>query len=180
MLDNSDILVIIFWFSFNAMYLGENNDNLSETKKKNVFFQHISQPFLKMIIFLLDMRQDFLITSNFYLAEILSEPNSLTIVTSKKILKISNYMLILSISFLLTRIRKLQCIQDLVKHHLQSVYYFQKKLLSQIFDGVLNTDLIWSQYFRIFPQSHPFDNGNSFVLLSKSTLIAKKHFTQIC
>ena len=33
MLDNSDILVIIFWFSFNAMYLGENNDNLSETKK---------------------------------------------------------------------------------------------------------------------------------------------------
>ena len=29
-----DILVIIFWFSFNAMYLGENNGNLSETKKK--------------------------------------------------------------------------------------------------------------------------------------------------
>ena len=99
MLDNSDILVIIFWFSFNAMYLGENNDNLSETKKKNVFFQHISQPFLKMIIFLLDMRQDFLITSNFYVAEILSEPNSLTIVTSKKILKMSNYVLFLSIFF---------------------------------------------------------------------------------
>ena len=32
-----DILVIIFWFSFNAMYLGENNGNLSEAKK-NVFF----------------------------------------------------------------------------------------------------------------------------------------------
>ena len=27
------ILVIIFWFSFNAIYLGENNGNLSETKK---------------------------------------------------------------------------------------------------------------------------------------------------
>ena len=34
--------------------------------------------------FLLDMRKDFLIMSNFYLVEILSEPNSLTIVTSKK------------------------------------------------------------------------------------------------
>ena len=37
--------------------------------------------------------------SNFYLVEILSEPNSLTIVTSKKILKMSNYVLILSIFF---------------------------------------------------------------------------------
>ena len=35
--------------------------------------------------------------SNFYLVEILSEPNSLTMVTSKKILKINNYVLILSI-----------------------------------------------------------------------------------
>ena len=34
--------------------------------------------------FLFDMRKDFLIMSNFYLVEILSEPNSLTIVTSKK------------------------------------------------------------------------------------------------
>ena len=34
--------------------------------------------------FLLDMRKDFLIISNFYLVEILGEPNSLTIVTSKK------------------------------------------------------------------------------------------------
>ena len=33
---------------------------------------------------LLDMRKDFLITSNFDLVEILSKPNSLTIVTSKK------------------------------------------------------------------------------------------------
>ena len=85
------------------MYLRENNDNLSETKK-NVFFQHVSQPFLKMRFFLLDMiflimRKDFLIISNFYLAEISSEPNSLTIVTSKKILKMSNYVLILSIFF---------------------------------------------------------------------------------
>ena len=28
-----DISIIIFWLSFNAMYLGENNGNLSETKK---------------------------------------------------------------------------------------------------------------------------------------------------
>ena len=48
---------------------------------------------------LLDMGKDFLIMSNFYLVEILSEPNSLTIVTSKKILKMSNYVLILSIFF---------------------------------------------------------------------------------
>ena len=34
--------------------------------------------------FLLDMRKDFLIMSNFYLVEILGEPNSLTIVISKK------------------------------------------------------------------------------------------------
>ena len=86
------------------MYLGENNGNLSETK--NVFY---SQPFLKMRKFLLGMRKDFLIMSNFYLVEILSEPNSLTIVTSKKILKMSNYVLILSIFFLKMRIRNLQC-----------------------------------------------------------------------
>ena len=49
--------------------------------------------------FLLDMRKDFLIMINFYLAEILSDPNSLTIVTSEKILKMSNYMLILSTFF---------------------------------------------------------------------------------
>ena len=59
--------------------------------------------------FLLDMRKDFLIMSNFYLVEILGEPNSLTIVISKKILKMSNYVLILSISFLKMRIRNLQC-----------------------------------------------------------------------
>ena len=47
--------------------------------------------------FLLDIRKDFLILSNFHLVEILSEPNSLTIVRSKKILKMSNYVLILSI-----------------------------------------------------------------------------------
>ena len=55
------------------MYLGENNGNPSETK--NVFY---SQPFM------LDIRNVFLIMSNFYLVEILSEPSSLTIVTSKK------------------------------------------------------------------------------------------------
>ena len=35
--------------------------------------------------------------SNFYLVEILSEPNSLSIVTSKKVLKMSIYGLILRI-----------------------------------------------------------------------------------
>ena len=49
--------------------------------------------------FLLDMRKDFLILSNFYLAEILGEPNSLTIMTSEKMLKMSTYVLILSILF---------------------------------------------------------------------------------
>ena len=47
--------------------------------------------------FFLDMRKDFLIMSNFYLVEILGESNSLTIVTIKKTLKMSNYVLILSI-----------------------------------------------------------------------------------
>ena len=37
--------------------------------------------------------------SNFYFAEILSEPNSLAIVTSKKILKMRNNVLTLGIFF---------------------------------------------------------------------------------
>ena len=75
-------------------------------RQKIVYY---SRPFLKMINFLLDMRKDFLIISNFYLVEILSEPNSLTIVASKKILKMSNYVLISSIYFLKMSIRNLQC-----------------------------------------------------------------------
>ena len=66
------------------MYLGENNGNLRETVSNSV--------------------------TNFYLVEILSEPNSLTIVTREKILKMSNYVLIFSISFLIMRIRNLQCV----------------------------------------------------------------------
>ena len=65
-------------------------------RQKKAFY---SQPFLKMRKFLLDMSKAFLITSNFYIAEILSEPKSLTIVTSKKLFKMSNYVLILSIFF---------------------------------------------------------------------------------
>ena len=76
------------------MYLGENNGNLSDNKNVIYF-----QPFLKIRKCLLDMRKDFLIMSNFYLVEILGEPNSLTIVASKKLLKMSNYVLILSIFF---------------------------------------------------------------------------------
>ena len=92
------------------MYLGENNDNLSEIKRY-FLCQHVSQPFLKMTKFLLDMRKNLLIMSNFYLVEILSELSSLTIVTSKKILKMSNYVLILSIFLLTTRIGNLQCVK---------------------------------------------------------------------
>ena len=87
-------MLIIFYFSFNAMYLGENNGNLSEIK--NTFY---FQLFLKMRKFLRDMRKDTLILSNFYLVEILGDPNSLTLVTSKKILKMRNYVFILSIFF---------------------------------------------------------------------------------
>ena len=86
------------------IYLGESNGNLSETKKCYLF-----PTFLKMRKFLLDTRKDFLIMSNFYLVEILSEPSNLTIVTSKKILKMSNYVLILITFFLKMRIRNLQC-----------------------------------------------------------------------
>ena len=84
-----------FLVSFNVIYLGENNGNLSEAKK-NVFYSQLS---LKIRKFLLDMRKDFLIMSNFYLVEIPSQPNSLTIVTSKKIQKTNNYVRILSTFF---------------------------------------------------------------------------------
>ena len=68
------------------MYLVENNGNLSETKSC-FLFPTLSQ---KRENFLLDVRNDFLIMSNFYLVKILSKPNSLTTVTSKKkILKMS-------------------------------------------------------------------------------------------
>ena len=65
-------------------------------RQKNIIY---FQPFLKMRKFLLDMRKDFLIMSKFYLVEILNEPNSLTIVASKKLLKMGNYVLILSFFF---------------------------------------------------------------------------------
>ena len=65
-------------------------------RQKNVFY---SQPFHKMRKCLLDTEKGFLIMKNFYLVEMLSEPNSLAIVTSKKILKMSNYEPILHIFF---------------------------------------------------------------------------------
>ena len=58
--------------------------------------------------------------TNFYLVEILSEPNSLTIVTSKNLLKMSNYVLLSSIFFLKLRIRNLQCIYQ---NNPQLVYF---------------------------------------------------------
>ena len=65
-------------------------------RQKNIIY---FQPFLKMRKFLLDMRKYFLIMTNFYLVEILSESNGLAIVTSKNLLKMSNYVLLLSIFF---------------------------------------------------------------------------------
>ena len=53
--------------------------------------------------------------SNLYLIEILIEPNSLTIVTSKKKLKTNNYVLLLSIFFFIMRNSNLQCSENLVK-----------------------------------------------------------------
>ena len=41
-----DIMAITFWFSFNAMYLVENNGNLSETKKM-FFVSKFPNPFSK-------------------------------------------------------------------------------------------------------------------------------------
>ena len=58
--------------------------------------------------------------TNFYLVEILSEPNSLTIATSKNLLKMSNYVLLSSIFFLKLRIRNLQCIYQ---NNPQLVYF---------------------------------------------------------
>ena len=75
-------------------------------RQKNVF--HF-QPFLKMRKFLLKMRKDFVAMSIFYLVQILSELNSLAIVASKKILKMSNYVIIVSILFLIMTIRNFHC-----------------------------------------------------------------------
>ena len=75
-------------------------------RQKNVIY---FQLFLKMRKFLLNVKKYFLIMSNYYLVEILSEANNLTIVTSKKLLKMSNCVLILRIFFLKMRIRNLQC-----------------------------------------------------------------------
>ena len=75
-------------------------------RQKNVIY---SQPFLKIREILLDMRKKFLIMSNFYLAEILSEPNSLTIVTSKKLLKNEQLCTHFEYFFLIMRIRNVQC-----------------------------------------------------------------------
>ena len=72
---------------------------ISVRQKKCFLCQDISQPFLKMRQFLLDMRKDFLIMNNFYHVEIISEPDSATVVASKKILKMSNHGLIWSIFF---------------------------------------------------------------------------------
>ena len=67
------------------MYLSENNNNLSE---KKMFF--ISKPFSKWEQFCSICEKIFIIMSNFYLVEILNELNSVTLETSKIILKMSN------------------------------------------------------------------------------------------
>ena len=80
------------------MYLGENNGNLGETKKVFSLLAYSPTLSLNEKIFAW-YEKEFLIMSKFYLNEILSEPNSFTIVVSKKVLKMSNYVLILSIFF---------------------------------------------------------------------------------
>ena len=99
-----DILVIIFGLVLMRCILVKIM--VFSVGQKKCFFP---QPFLKMRKFLFDMRKDFLIMSNFYLVEILSKPNSLAIVASKTILRMINYVLILSIFFVITRIRDLEC-----------------------------------------------------------------------
>ena len=86
------------------MYLRENNGNLSETKKC-----FLSQLFLKMRTFLLDVQKDFLIMSNFYLVEILSKPNSLTIVASKQNTQNEQLCAHFEYFFLITRTINFQC-----------------------------------------------------------------------
>ena len=95
------------FFGFVLMWYISVKIMVISVRQQNVIY---SQPFLKMRKFLLDMIKYFFMMSNFYLIEVLGEPNSFTIVTSKKILKMSNYVLILSIFFLKMRIRNLQCI----------------------------------------------------------------------
>ena len=73
---------------------------ISVRQEKKIFCQHVAQPVLKMKNFLLDMRKDFLIMSNFYLVEILSEPDSLTIVRSKKY---SKWAIMSSFEYFLSR-----------------------------------------------------------------------------
>ena len=110
---------------------------ISVRQKKCFLCQQVSQPFLKMRKILLHMRKYFLIMSNFYLVEILSEPNIL-IVTSKKILKMSNYVLILSIFFLITKIRNLQCnvnVMIVKKLHYFFFFFFSSVI---IFSSSLN------------------------------------------
>ena len=75
-------------------------------RQKNVIY---SQRFLKMRKFLLDMKKGFLMMSNFYLVEILSEPNSLTTATSKKNTQNEQLCAHFEYFFLKMRIRNLQC-----------------------------------------------------------------------
>ena len=59
--------------------------------------------------FLLDMRKDFLVMSNFYPVEILGKPNSITIVTSKTNTQNEQLCAHFEYFFLKMRIRNLQC-----------------------------------------------------------------------
>ena len=50
---------------------------------------------------------------------------------------------------------------------------------ASLFDKVLNTYLMYSQYFLTFLQSHSFHYGNNTALRNRSNLIAKKCFIQV-
>ena len=78
----------IFWLLFFGLVLmrciSVKIIVISVRQKKMFSLSARFPTFLKIRKFLLDIRKDFLIMRNFYLVEILSEPNSLTIVTGKK------------------------------------------------------------------------------------------------
>ena len=108
--------------------------------------------------FLLDIRKDFLILSNFHLVEILSEPNSLTIVASKKNTQNEQLCAHFEYFFLITRIRNFQC--DISKK-IQSVV---KILLSLDFNVLLKKILIFSESFIIWgSRSHIFGSKYAIV-----------------
>ena len=122
--------------------------------------------------YLLDMRKDFLIMTNFYLVEILSKPNSLTIVTSKKIVIMSNYVLILSIFFLITRIRNLQCNHLYNNQFLEDAATFYRKTDAFKYPFFPSTMLEWNKLNTKIRQSSTMLIFRIVVSLNSNRIVA--------